>query len=182
MPVREFHRCILYPCTNCSLLQRNPCIVVLEVCAFSFLVHWFTILRPMPVVLIFEWQQCSNYFGRFAKSRRLEPGNLSRITKDYRGADKGEAVRLNKPLEILSFNEMENKGSSSRQQRFSSTITSNRRISETRAPAEFSDATSPYVNQGTSCLLRFNYSIFYFLKLQSLLCMHNNKLDKGRTS
>lgn len=76
---------------------------------------------------------------------------------------KGEAVPLNKPLEFSCFNVMENKGSTSRQQRLSSTsrqqrlsstsrqqrlsstITASHRISETRSPAE-SEANSPYEN------------------------------------
>jgi hypothetical protein len=85
---------------------------------------------------------------------------------------KGEAVPLNKPLEFSCFNVMENKGSTSRQQRLSSTsrqqrlsstsrqqrlsgtITASHRISETRSPAE-SEANSPYENHGTSCPLAF---------------------------
>jgi hypothetical protein len=90
---------------------------------------------------------CGNCFGRFTKSQRLDPENLS--TKDSRGAAEGETVPLNKPLEnSSSSNEMENNGSSSRQQRGSTTssVNANHHVPEIQAPADNNDANAPFVN------------------------------------
>jgi len=87
---------------------------------------------------------CGNCFGRFTKSHRLDPENL--FSKDSRGAVEGETVPLNKPLETSSSNEMENNGSSSRQQQRSlPSVSANHRMSEIQSPAE-NDANGPYVN------------------------------------